>query len=287
MTRRSRSQPPETPPKPIHDALMESLEQIRITFRPARGSFRKDRGQTALAREQTVSGFLKSYLPAGWSIKKGPIYDSHRQISMEVDCALCVPQHPPCNILHREIILAEGVHSAIEIKPNIRSLSENGEFVRALQQAASVKRLQRQINFPRNAGPRQLWPPEAHRIPYIIFAREMPSLQRAAEFMDEQKNKLTLGPWDLPDLVVGYDIGVIYHAAEASICSVSPLAKMLELQSGEGYLLFPAGTKTLFYFLALLYSFASPQPQLSDFILKDYLFPLPLPDGTGVFKVTS
>jgi hypothetical protein len=35
------------------------------------------------------------------------------------------------------------------------------------------------------------------------------------------------------------------------------------------------------------YSFASPQPQLSDFILKDYLFPLPLPDGTGVFKVTS
>ncbi|HJS82739.1 MAG TPA: hypothetical protein VJ742_07885, partial [Nitrososphaera sp.] len=174
--------------------------------------------------------------------------------------------------------------AAIEIKPNIRSLGKDGEFLRALHQGASVKRLQRKINFFRqNAA----LPPEGHRIPYILFAREMPSLRRAAEFMDEQKNALGLSPWDLPDLVVGYDYGVIYHTPEASLCSVRGLTRMLDLPSGEGYILFPSGTKTLFYFLAFLYSFIPPQPQLSDMMLKDYLFPLELPDSTEVFKITS
>lgn len=57
--------------------------------------------------------------------------------------------------------------------------------------------------------------------------------------------------------------------------------------TGEGYALFPAGRDTLILFLALLYSFASPQPQLSTPILKDYLLPLPTPPGTAVFRVAE
>lgn len=270
--------------RPIHDALRESLDAIEIAFKPTLPSFKRDRFKTANSKEYSVDSFLEAYFPSNWSVKKGPIYDNHGNISDEVDCALCIPDHPPCETPKRDLILAEGVHAAVEVKPDINSFSEKGEFVRALKQSFSVKQLKRTLTLI-NRKIRDSWPDTAHRIPYIIFAKEMQDLEKTAHFMTEQKLKNNWSPWDLPDIVLGYQTGLIYHAPEASICSITPFFERSGFVSGEGYLLFPTRKETLILFLTLLHTFVTPQPQASGLILRDYLFPMNIPPGMKLIKV--
>ncbi len=270
--------------RPVYDALKESLGKIDITFEETPPSFKKDTQQTASCREQSVADFLKSYFPSDWSVKKGPIYDIEGNISNEVDCAICVSQHPPCRTPNRELILAEGVHSAIEVKPDISSLgNDKCEFARSLKQAVSVKRLKRTMTLI-NLHTRKSWPSEMHRIPYIVFSKKMSDFAKYIQFMLDQREKNSWSAWDMPDIVLSYREGLIYHAPDVSLCSISPLFKQHNLTSGEGYILFPTGNDTLVLFLILLYSFASPQPQVGKSILENYLFPMEIP---GEMKIVS
>lgn len=102
----------------------------------------------------------------------------------------------------------------------------------------------------------------------------MKDLEKSANFITKQRGKNSWSPWDLPDIVLGYQDGLIYHAPEASICSIAPLFKENSFTSGEGYILFHEGTNTLIIFLVLLYSFASSIPHVGAPILKDYLLPI-------------
>ena len=266
--------------KPIHDALRESLEEFRGIFAPTLESFKDDKVKTATAKEKNVKDFLKSYFPSNWDIKKGNIFDNQGNVSKEVDCVICMPEHPPCVTPKRDIILAEGVYAAVEVKPNIKSLSDGGEFNRSLEQAYSVKSLEREIEF---FGEKKSIPEGLHKIPYVVFAGEMSDLRSAAEFINSRKNIKSWTPWDLPDIVVGYDTGLIFHIPEVS---VSPLRKMLnnvDRKSGECYALFPAGDETLILFLALLYTCNTPKIIISDPILKKYLLPFHTPKGSEIY----
>jgi hypothetical protein len=131
--------------RPIHAALRESLKGIDIKFQTAPLAFRKDKFQTGQSRELSVKEFLESFFPSGWSVKKGPIFDREGTTSDEVDCALCIPEHPPCLTSNRQLILAERVYAAIEVKPDLTSLGKKSEFRRALDQCDSVKKLKRVI----------------------------------------------------------------------------------------------------------------------------------------------
>lgn len=193
---------------PIHEALREYLDFIRLKFAPTRPAFRRDRAKTATSREKTVEQFLQAFLPIGWSVKKGLIYDKHGNVSAEVDCAICVPQHPPCHTPQRDLILAEGVHAAVEVKPTIRSLGDKGEFARVLRQARTVKLLQRQLRLVK-ADAKSFRSEEAHRIPYVVFADKVADLEKSAEFMDKQRRKNGWSEWDLPDVVLGYRDGIV------------------------------------------------------------------------------
>jgi len=268
----------DEPNRPIYDALKESLAGLEITFGETLPSFKRDIAKTATGRETSVVGFLESYFPSDWSVKKGPIYDQHGNVSREVDCAICVPQHPPCRTPRRDLILAEGVHSAVEVKPDISSLGEKGEFERSLRQCYSVKLLKRELNLV--IKPMKPLPEGSHRIPYVVFADKISDLKSSARFMDEQKGKNGWGAWDLPDIVLGLKEGIIYHAADSARCSMSGwFSKKPEISSsGEKYLIFHSRDETLICFLALLFSYASPQPQLSPMILRDYIFPIKLPE---------
>lgn len=271
----------------IHDALRESLMGIDITFGPTLPSFKRDRVQTANSREHSVTEFLESYFPKDWTLKKGPIYDVNGNASAEVDCAICIPQHPDCRTPSRDIILADGVYAAIEVKPDIRTLTDNSELARSLKQALSVKQVQRTIK-PLAVFKEKLEskPPEFHRIPYIVFCRDVSTAERTVEFVDQAKGNNSLSPWDLPDIILGYRDWLIYHAPEVSICSINNYFKAHGSTSGEAYMLFRSGNDTLIVFLALLYSFMPPRTQLSDFLLKDYLFPIAGVEST-LFTVTS
>lgn len=258
----------------IHDALRESLAAIDITFGPTLPSFKRDRLQTATGKERSVAQFLESYLPSDWSVKKGPIYDNHGGISAEVDCAICLPQHPPCRTPNRDIILAEGVYVAIEVKPDIRTLTSKGEFARAVDQGVSVKKLQRKVDrfdFLEKATNLAV---EVDKLPYVIFAKEVADFEKTITFLDQYKNDAGISAWDLPDIVVGYKGGLIYHAPEIAHSIIKGFIEKLGKSSGEAYLLFDTGTDTLIIFLALLFSFRFPIVQPTGLILKNYILPI-------------
>ena len=265
--------------RPIIDALKESLEGLEISFSPTKPSFKRDRIKTSNVREKSVSAFLESYFPRDWSVKKGPIFDNHGNVSSEVDCALCISQHPPCQTPKRDLILAEGVYAGIEVKPNIKSLGKKSEFARALDQGFTVKNLKRDIVSVARVV-REEWPEEAKRIPYIIFAKEISDLEGSVKFIQEKQIEDSWSKWDLPDIILGYKKGLIFHVPEVSMSNWKEFFKKNGAETGEVYLVLPSGLETLFFFLTILYSFKPPQPYISKPILIDYLLPLDLPPGT-------
>ena len=158
--------------------------------------------------------------------------------------------------------------------PDISSLGQKGELNRSLKQAFSVKQIQREIKF---FQPLKSWSKEQNRIPYIVFSKVVCDLEKTTDFLDDQKRENSWSPWDLPDMIVGMNDGIIYHAPEVSTCSIRPQFEEKGVSSGEHYLILQTGPETLITFLALLYSFAPPRPQLGDMILKEYLFPIDIP----------
>lgn len=269
------------PSQLFYDALQESLGKIDLDFSQTEPSFKRDRAKTATAREESVADFLESFFPRDWSVKKGPIYDSIGNASDEVDCVLCVPQHPPCRTPKRDIILAEGVYAAVEVKPDISSLGVKGEFVRALRQGISVKKLQREVDLLPQRKQKTL-PPGFHKIPYVIFSNKTASLKRTADYMLKYQEKNCLSPWDIPDIVVGYKTGIIFHAPEVSLSPYSTLFAKHGAESGDAYWLMPSKSDTLLAFLSLLYHFVFPQPIISEPILRKYLMPIIIPPGSGL-----
>jgi hypothetical protein len=84
-----------------------------------------------------VKQFLESIFPSSYRIKKGPIYNLNN-FSQEIDCVILSPNHSPMQTPKREVILAEGVFAAIEIKPDISTLTDDSEFNRGLMQIKSI-----------------------------------------------------------------------------------------------------------------------------------------------------
>ena len=161
----------------ILDAIKENLRHIKIIFEPTETSFTKDTKNTGDAKELSVKQFLESFLPESFQVKKGLIY-SLDDNSQEIDCVLLAPNHPRLVTPIREIILAEGVHAAIEVKPDISTLTEKSEFFRALGQVKSVKTLKREIAFLTTG-----YVPSDHSIPTIIFSNKSRHLSDITDYM--------------------------------------------------------------------------------------------------------
>jgi len=164
-------------------------------------------------------------------------------------------------------MLAEGVHAAIEVKPDISTLTENSEFHRALKQMASVKKLKRQIQFM----PTGYIPPD-HSIPSIIFSNKSRSLNDMTNYMIQQVDKGILKSTDLPDIILTMDHGIIYHTPFASQCMFKDfVSSQTPIVRQNLFLEIPGDDSTLAFFIFLLYSLTPPEPFLAEPILKKYL----------------
>jgi len=250
----------------ILDAIKESLRNIKFIFEPTETSFSKDTKKTGDAKEVTVKDFIQRFFPATFQIKKGLIY-SLNDSSNEIDCVLLAPNHPRLETPIRDIILAEGVLAAIEVKPDISTLTEKSEFYRGLRQIQSVKKLQREIAFI----PTGYIPPD-HRIPCVIFSNRSRSLGDMTDYMIGLITKREFEPTDLPDIILTLDHGIIYHSAFARQCILNDfVSKQTKITSDNMFLEFPYNDSTLPFFIFLLQSITPPEPYLSDPILKRYL----------------
>jgi hypothetical protein len=228
----------------VLDALLESLEGLRVTFGDTPESFKGDRAQTGDVREWSVTGLLTAYFPRTWFVGKGPIYDSRGNSSQSIDNVLCSPIHPPINTGKRSVLLAEGVHAATETKPDLHVHTPKSEFHRGLQQIVSVKRLQREVPM---LGKKD--DPERHRVPCALFTAKIGDADSAIQYMDVFKNS----------------DGV--------------------KTSGGVFLWLPGSDHhVLAWYIYLLYSFAPPEPYMSEPILWKYLRTLTFPPDVQLYR---
>lgn len=130
----------------VFGSIIENLRAINIVADQTVEVFRGDRTYTGDSKEITVNEFINSYLPLDFQVKKGKIF-SQTSSSNNIDCVVLAPNHPRLITPVREVILAEGVYAAVEVKPDISVLTDNSELMRGLNQIKSIKNLKRQSDF--------------------------------------------------------------------------------------------------------------------------------------------
>ncbi len=118
-------------------------EQMEREFAKASACGKGTPQEVADFREGYFHGFIRRYFPFPYQVAKGNIggfFMNHSSDS--IDCIICNPIHPHTVDLsgRYSLILAEGVDSAIEVKPDI---SKKDELIRGLHQIQSVKKIVR------------------------------------------------------------------------------------------------------------------------------------------------
>lgn len=204
----------------VFGSLIENLENIQVVFSPTEKVFKVDRDSTGSKKEVTVQEFIGSYLTRDFRLKKGHIF-SQKSKSNNIDCVVLAPNHPRLITPKREIILAEGVFAAVEIKPDIYNKIE---LERGLQQIKSVKLLDRKVSslaLP-NLGVDDLKDFQK-KIPCVIFSAKSLTPDNMYAFLRDQiiEGKFTV--FDLPDLIVTLDHGLFVISPDISVTPLSPM----------------------------------------------------------------
>lgn len=256
-------------------SIVENLRAIKIVLEKTPAPFTADRIQTGNGREFTIQEFVSRYFPATYSVKKGPIY-SLTSNSSEIDCVLLAPNHPILTTPIREVIIAEGVHAAIELKPDISNLSDSDttEIKRALKQIKSVKDLQREVSRINTSFDEEEIPnPYFNKIPTFLFSFISKPAIDTIQFLVNQIQTGVYDFEDFPDFIVTLDNGILFYTPNAKDCLYkSMLDEKFSSYPESLFLHFPLNQEeTLAMFLVALYSIEPPEPIISDFILKNYL----------------
>lgn len=144
--------------------------ELEIGFNKARIQGKSTPQEVSDFREYYFNRFIAKYFPFPHRVTKGNIRDSYDNISDSIDCVVLSPIHPYITDTNEKfnIILADGVDVAIEVKPDI---STKSELIRGLTQIQSVKKLRRRegpILFPDYTPKDRV--EESRMIPTFIFS---------------------------------------------------------------------------------------------------------------------
>lgn len=253
-------------------SIIENLKSIQIIFEPTEDIFKGDRTYTGDSKEYSVKEFVESYLTNDFRIKKGKIYSLDNE-SANIDCVILAPNHPNLLTPKREIILAEGVFCAIEVKPDIKSLSEKSEFNRSLKQIKTVKNLNRKHIFKINNNLNNS--DYFTKIPGIIFSKKSSSAVDMIDFLRKKVKSKELGKEEIPDMIFSLENGVLLytpHIKQTVYYEAFNELKKMYLDE-EVFLHFHSDKEhiNLLLFILLLLNYKTPEPRHSDFFIKNYL----------------
>ncbi|MCK4661383.1 MAG: hypothetical protein KAT68_00850 [Bacteroidales bacterium] len=253
---------------PVFDTLIENLRQINIICQETPKSFKGDRKQTGDKREITIQDFIKQYFPPSFVVKKGKIF-SNDFTSNEIDSVILTPNHPMLKTPMREIIIAEGVYAAIEIKPDISTLTENSEFERGLKQIKSVRQITRKYQGTNDSN--------FIKIPSILFS--IKSNKKPIEVVKFMKLVQLKNGWTqdlLPNLIVTLDNGV-FHWLEKGSRITEILKSFYNIKENDEIIHYKTkSVDTLVVFLSyLMAQILHPEFDLRNNHLFNYLTPSP------------
>jgi len=155
------------------EILKDEAETLSRDFKKASTLGKGTSQEIADFREHAFQNFLSRFFPNPYRIVKGKIHDSYgNDPSASIDCVLVNPVHPHLIDSHQkfQLLLADGVDWALEVKAD---LSIASEVTRALEQCVSVKKMRRvkgPILLPQTKPPHVI---EASRqIPFFLFTQK-------------------------------------------------------------------------------------------------------------------
>lgn len=251
---------------PAIAAIFENLADITVAFEPTTDAFKSDKTGTGECRELSVKKLLESFFPNNYSIKKGTIYDNTSN-SQSIDCIILHPSHPTLITPKRNVILADGVYAAIEVKPDISTLTESSEFHRGLCQLQSVKKLKRECRiFDRNATPNSLL-----MIPTALFANHARNAIDMINYIKKCVEQKLFSIEELPDVIVTLiKNSILFHTNHIE---KTLFAKLFPQQTGEAFISIETTKKehTLGVFLLILLRFIPPESHISGFFIDRYI----------------
>lgn len=260
---------------PIIDALYEYIDDFNLKFDETKETFKKAKLSTSDRKEEIVKEFFSSFLPNGYEISRGEIFD-YENISNSIDCVIKTPEHPKLKTPMRpEIILAEGVYAAIEVKPDISTLTDKSEFNRALNQCKSVKKLNRNIEM---AHLNKLDKNKRYKkIPFVIFSKKANDIEKTLDFVISKIEKKKLKPYEVPDVIFSLDGWLIYHTVNIKTSLFEPTFKKEDISDDNQsvFMLFKGNINDLLCILLLiLFKFPGSGYVMNDYIVNKYLLKL-------------
>ncbi|WP_396637246.1 DUF6602 domain-containing protein [Maribacter sp. R77961] len=257
-------------------SIIENLRSIQIIYEPTVEIFKGDRTNTGDSKEISVNEFIQSYLTNDYRVKKGKIYSLDSE-SANIDCVVLAPNHPNLITPKREVILAEGVFCAVEVKPDISSLSKTSEFVRSTIQIKSIKNLNRKIDRLnlKILGNKDK-PVYFNKIPAVVFSKKSASFDKIIEHFRERVKTDELKKDELPDIIFSIENGVLFY------CPHFKHTTYYNMLNEPQKLLFDEATFmqvcskeneehiNLLIFLMMFLNLEKPHIPISDFFIKQY-----------------
>ena len=251
----------------LYELLREDASQLSSEFRKASIQGRGTSQEIAEFRESAVQTFLARYFPFPHRIAKGKVRDSFGNISASIDCVICAPTQP-YTVSTRDkfsLLLAEGVDSVVEVKPNI---ADKAELHRALEQGLTVKKLRRvSASLIHDHHPMSEW---ARRVPFGVFSMKCKTapIETGFEILEFYTNRL-IDPIDQADFIVVNDVCVFSNFVDKSL---NPWI-MPEFPNQTGWFYEGWAEDSLVGFLLRLHRVAHAGMKLQEDVLPRYLTP--------------
>lgn len=260
---------------PILDAIFEYIDEFNMKFGETKETFRNAKLSTSDRKEKIVKDFFESFFPSEYKISRGEIFD-YNNISNSIDCVIKTPNHPNLKTPMRpEIIIAEGVYAAIEVKPDISVLNEKSELFRGLKQCKSVKKLTRNIKLS------QIEKMDSNldykKIPFIIFSKKSKDVEKTLDFIISHLENGNFEINEIPDVIFSLDGWLIYHTVNIRTSLFYSTFQQIGLPDNQKsvFMLFKGDINNLFcILLMILFKFPGPEYVLNDYIVNDYLLKL-------------
>jgi uncharacterized protein YerC len=251
----------------LYNLLREDALQLFSEFRKASIQGKGTSQEVAEFRENAVQTFLARYFPFPHRIAKGKVRDSFGNIAASIDCVVCAPNHP-YTVSARDkfsLLLAEGVDSVVEVKPNI---ADKAELHRALEQGLTVKKLRRTTTSLLHEGhPMSEW---AKRVPFGVFSMQCKAspIETGFEILEFYLDR-GIDPVDQADFVVVNDVCVFSNFVDQSLNCWNTAG----FPNQVGWFYEGWGKDTLVGFLLRLHRVAHAGMKLQDDVLPRYLTP--------------
>lgn len=253
----------------LYALLREEALQLNSEFRKASIQGRGTSQEVADFRENAVQAFLARYFPFPHRIAKGKVRDSFGTIAASIDCVICAPNHP-YTVSTRDkfsLLLAEGVDSVIEVKPNI---ADRAELYRALEQGLSVKKLRRATSPRMNeSGILGEW---SKRVPFGVFAMQCKAapIETGFEILEFYETR-GVDPLDQADFIAVNDVCIFSNFIDKSL----NLWKVAEADypNHQGWFYEGWGQDSLVGFLIRLHRVAHAGLKMQEDVLPRYLKP--------------